>query len=95
MGSGNLAAEGWKKAAFQKLMFYIDTTTRSQWANLGKIETRPDCYMVDIHNIFGSWGTYLFFGGPTASPRSKTTIAGRRVNTSDCVKLRPIARRIA
>jgi hypothetical protein len=63
MGSGRMAAEGWKKAAFLNFIFYIDTTVRSQWANLGKVET-PMCYTADVHNIFGSWGTYLFFGGP-------------------------------
>jgi hypothetical protein len=64
MGSGALAAAGWQKAAFQNFIFYIDTETISQWANLTQIESNPECYTTDLHNIFGAWGTYLFFGGP-------------------------------
>ena len=64
MGSGRKASEGWQKAAYQNMIFYIDTNTTSQWATLDKYESNPDCYTADVHNIFGSWGTYLFFGGP-------------------------------
>jgi hypothetical protein len=64
MGSGALAAEGWQKAAYQNRAFYIDTSTVSQWANLTKYEPNPECYTATINNIFGSWGTYLYFGGP-------------------------------
>lgn len=64
MGSGALAADGWQKAAFLNFAFYIDTSTVSQWANLTKYESNPDCYTATINNIYGSWGTYLYFGGP-------------------------------
>jgi Neprosin len=64
MGSGRKAAEGWQKAAYQNMIFYIDTNTTSQWAKLDKYESNPDCYTADVHNIFGNWGTYIFFGGP-------------------------------
>lgn len=67
MGSGAKAAQGWQKAAFQNFAFYIDTTTTSRWANLTKYEFKPDCYTADIHNIYGSWGTYLYFGGPSCN----------------------------
>jgi len=64
MGSGRKANEGWQKAAFQNMIFYIDTNVVSQWAKLDKYESNPDCYTADIHNITGNWGTYIFFGGP-------------------------------
>jgi Neprosin len=64
MGSGRKASENWRKAAYQNLIFYIDTNTTSQWANLDKYESNADCYTADVHNITGSWGTYIFFGGP-------------------------------
>jgi len=64
MGSGRKANEGWQKAAYQNRIFYIDTNTVSQWAKLDKYESNPDCYTADVHNIFGNWGTYIFFGGP-------------------------------
>jgi Neprosin len=64
IGSGRKASEGWQKSAFQNFAFYIDTSTTSQWAKLDKQEIVSACYTTDIHNIFGSWGTYLYFGGP-------------------------------
>jgi hypothetical protein len=64
MGSGEKANAGWQHAAYQHTIFYIDTNTTSQWANLDKYESNPDCYTADVHNIYGSWGTYLYFGGP-------------------------------
>ena len=64
MGSGRKASENWQNAAYQNMIFYIDTNTTSQWANLEKYESNPDCYTADVHNISGSWGTYIFFGGP-------------------------------
>ena len=67
MGSGQKASAGWQKAAYQNKIFYIDTNTVSQWANLDKYESNPDCYTADLHNIFGDWGTYLFFGGPSCN----------------------------
>jgi hypothetical protein len=67
MGSGEKASAGWQKAAYQNKIFYIDTNTVSQWANLDKYESNPDCYTADVHNIYGDWGTYLFFGGPSCN----------------------------
>lgn len=67
MGSGEKANAGWQRAAFQNRIFYIDMQTTSQWANLTKYEPNPDCYTADLHNIFGDWGTYLFFGGPSCN----------------------------
>jgi hypothetical protein len=67
MGSGQKASGGWQRAAYQNKIFYIDTNTTSQWANLDKYESNPDCYTADLHNIFGDWGTYLYFGGPSCN----------------------------
>ena len=64
MGSGAFSADGWRKAAYQNRAFFIDTSTVSQWANLTKFESNPECYTATINNIFGSWGTFLYFGGP-------------------------------
>src|SRR6185437_9653664 len=44
MGSGSLSADGWQKATYQNRAFFIDTSTVSQWANLTKFESNPDCY---------------------------------------------------
>jgi len=67
MGSGQKANAGWQKAAYQNMIFYIDTNTTSQWANLDKYESNPDCYTTDLHDIYGNWGTYLFLGGASCN----------------------------
>jgi hypothetical protein len=67
MGSGKKAADGWQHAAFQNRAFYIDTRATSVWADLTKYEPDPTCYTANIHNIYGSWGTYLYFGGPSCN----------------------------
>lgn len=65
MGSGRMANEGWRKAAYQRTIYYIDTSLNSHWANLTEIEPTPACYTIDINNNSGNaWGTYIYFGGP-------------------------------
>lgn len=68
MGSGRHASEGWQRAAFQKSIFYIprdEDNGTGVWASLGKLST-PSCYSIDVvpASEGGSWGTYIFFGGP-------------------------------
>lgn len=67
MGSGAKADKHFGKAAFQHTIFYIDTEVVSQWADLSKEEPDPTCYTAEIHNIFGSWGTYVYFGGASCN----------------------------
>lgn len=66
MGSGQFASAGFSYAAYQNTIFYIDTTGTSQWASLGPIITNPNCYTLSITPASqgGSWGSYIFFGGP-------------------------------
>jgi hypothetical protein len=65
IGSGATSDQGFGKSAFQNTIFYIDTNTTSQWAKLSKEEPDPTCYNTNINNIYGGWGTYLYFGGPS------------------------------
>lgn len=67
MGSGRVASEHFGKAAFQNTVFYIDANRTSHWGELFKIEPDPKCYTTDINNIFGAWGTYLYFGGASCN----------------------------
>jgi hypothetical protein len=65
MGSGAFPAEGWGRASYHDIVFYIDTSTVSQWANLSEIETPAECYLVDLFNAAGNRPkTHLYFGGP-------------------------------
>lgn len=66
MGSGQFASAGWTFSAFQNTLFYIDTGDVSQWASLSPIVTNPGCYTLGIvpASSGGSWGSYIWFGGP-------------------------------
>jgi hypothetical protein len=65
MGSGSLPTGGFGRAAYQDTIFYIDTGTVSQWADLTKQEIPSDCYKADISNFSSTRGrTHLYFGGP-------------------------------
>jgi hypothetical protein len=66
MGSGAFAAEGFKRAAYQRSIFYVPTSGPSSWATLTPDATNPNCYTIDLHNnAAGDWATYFFFGGPS------------------------------
>lgn len=64
MGSGAFASGAFGNAAYQHTAFYIDTKVVSQWATLSAEVTDTKCYTADIGASSGSWGRYLFFGGP-------------------------------
>ena len=64
MGGGKKSHEGWEKTAYQRTIYYIDTSHSSRWANLTKVDNTPDCYTAEVHNQTASnWATYLYFGG--------------------------------
>jgi hypothetical protein len=63
MGSGAFANTGWDHAAFQNDIYYFPTESTSAWANLTGTSTY-NRYSIDVHNIYGNWGTYIYFGGP-------------------------------
>jgi hypothetical protein len=72
MGSGQFANQGWQKAAFHHTIFYIprdEDDGTGVWASLSAIQPSPKCYTVSIVSAAdgGSWGTYLYFGGPGGS----------------------------
>jgi hypothetical protein len=66
MGSGHSASEGFGKAAYQRTIFYIDTSDASVWTSLTPVQSSPSCYTIDYTpaSSGGSWGSYFYFGGP-------------------------------
>jgi hypothetical protein len=66
MGSGGFAAQGFQQAAYQRSIFYIDTKQKSHWSNLRASVPSPRCYTAIFTPAYpgGSWGSYLYFGGP-------------------------------
>jgi len=65
MGSGKFASAGWSHAAYQRTIYYIDTSLVSHWTNLAAHQPTASCYTIDLHNnTGGAWATYFYFGGP-------------------------------
>jgi len=66
MGSGAWSAQGYKFAAYQRQVYYVDVTNRSEWADLIARQPSPNCYTVNGPRLAGNaiWGVYFFFGGP-------------------------------
>jgi hypothetical protein len=69
MGSGQWADERFSRAAYQREVFYIDTTYTSQWANLTPLEEAPTCFSMygPFYNPVRGVGTFFYFGGPGGS----------------------------
>jgi hypothetical protein len=65
MGSGTWANAWYKQAAYQRGIWYTDTTYTSRWANMTGATEAASCYSVDgPHYEASAWGIYFFFGGP-------------------------------
>lgn len=65
MGSGKKASHGWQQSAYQRTIYYINSSHQGVWANLTAVQSTPDCYTVDLHNLTSSsWATYFYYGGP-------------------------------
>ena len=66
MGSGAFANAGYQYAAYQRLIYYTDTSGAGQWASLNPVQPTPSCYTIVYtpSSSGGSWGTYFYFGGP-------------------------------
>jgi hypothetical protein len=69
MGSGAFASAGFQYAAYQRLIYYLDTSGTTQWPTLSAYQPTPGCYTsaTTPASSGGSWGTYIFFGGPGGS----------------------------
>ena len=66
MGAGTFPGNGYRWAAYQRQVYYIDTNARSQWTNLTANQPSPNCYRVAGPRNGGDvvWGIYFYFGGP-------------------------------
>jgi hypothetical protein len=69
MGSGAFASAGYQYAAYQRLIHYFDTSGASQWPILDAFQPTSSCYTSapTPASSGGSWGAYVFFGGPGGS----------------------------
>ena len=62
MGSGMFAYHGFRKAAQQRNVRYIDTDLKYHDAVLSPSATDVSCYDILLHKS-PTWGTYFYFGG--------------------------------
>ena len=66
-GSGLFAANGWTYSAYQRLIYYVNTSGTSVWAALTADQPSPACYTISGPVYSSSWGEYFYFGGPGGS----------------------------
>ncbi len=66
-GSTLFASSGWSYAAYQRLIYYLNTSGTSVWASLTKDQPSPACYTINGPAYNSSWGEYFYFGGPGGS----------------------------
>jgi len=71
MGSGAWANAGFRHAAYQRDIYYTDTSNQGQWATLNAA-TECGGYSISTPAWGGpDWGVYFFFGGPGGICTSK------------------------
>ncbi len=64
MGSGYMPSFGWRWAAYQRSVRYVDTSNfYRQATSLTAIVTDSNCYDISLRSSSGSWEQYFYFGG--------------------------------
>lgn len=66
-GSTLFASNGWSYSAYQRLVYYVNTSGTSVWSSLTSDQPSPACYSISGPNFSSSWGEYFYFGGPGGS----------------------------
>jgi Neprosin len=63
-GSTLFSSSGWSYAAYQRLVYYVNTSGTSVWNSLTADQPSPKCYTISGPAFSSSWGEYFYFGGP-------------------------------
>ena len=63
MGSGYQPSAGYKYAAYQRTIRYIDLNYAYHTPSLTESRTKSACYDIDSAYDSGTWKTYFYFGG--------------------------------
>lgn len=77
MGSGQFAERGFKSAAYQRNIFYIEPTASSIYATLVASQDWPSSYTIRV-GTSDDWGEYFYFGGPGGVGTSAEAANARR-----------------
>jgi len=67
MGSGAFAAQGYQQAAYQRDIYYFDSTGSPQPAVLNPQQPSPSCFSLQLSNDPDPWNVNFYFGGPGGS----------------------------
>lgn len=65
-GSGYWASSGWSYAAYQRNLYYINTSAGTVWDSLTAATPSPACYSISgpYWSSSSGWGIYFYLGGP-------------------------------
>jgi len=65
-GSGDWSSLGWDYAAYQRNLYYINTSSSSVWDTLTPAQPSPACYSITgpYYSSSSGWGIYFYEGGP-------------------------------
>jgi hypothetical protein len=64
MGSGYMPGYGWRWAAYQRSVRYVDTSNYYRQASgMTTIVTDANCYDISLRSSTGTWEQYFYFGG--------------------------------
>jgi hypothetical protein len=65
-GSGQWSSMGWSHAAYQRNLFYINTSGSGVWDSLTAWQPSPKCYSISrpFYSSSSGWGIYFYEGGP-------------------------------
>lgn len=68
-GSGYWSTSGWTYAAYQRNLFYSDTTGTLRWSTLTAVNPSPKCYSASgpYSSSSSGWNVYFYAGGPGGS----------------------------
>ncbi|CAL0318883.1 unnamed protein product [Lupinus luteus] len=71
MGSGHFPGEGYKKSAYFRNLYFVNSFNQYVPIPVSNLHTRandPNCY--DIKVLYGNiYGTYFYYGGPGKNPK--------------------------
>ena len=65
-GSGLFSENGFEYSAYQRNLYYFDTSAYFQWDALTSVAPSPSCYSISQpgYQDGGYWGVFFYFGGP-------------------------------
>jgi neprosin-like protein len=64
MGSGAFANAGWQHAAYQRDIYYYQSSGGARYASLTASQSSANCFTIIVNSAAAPWNEFFFFGGP-------------------------------